>query len=193
MQENKKLIYSIFIAVIVVCGILYVLLVSADEQEQAVIAQAEVKDTSPGTTESNIKPTIYVQICGAVKKEGVYQVSEGTRVFEILEMAGGLTEDADADVVNQAREAIDGERILFPTIQEVENGTFVTEEVPTLVHINTANKEQLMTLPGVGEAKALSIIAFRETNNGFKTIEEIMQVDGIKESMFNKIKDLITL
>lgn len=189
MQEKKKLIYAIFIAIIVVCGMLYVILIRTDKNVDAEVIPAAVLPTN----EANSATEIFVQICGAIKQEGVYQVPKGTRIYQIIELAGGLTKDAATEVVNQAREAQDGEMIVFPTIQAVENGTYVVDGENTLVHINAATIEQLMTLPGVGEAKAKSIIAFREINKGFKTIEEIMKVDGIKQSMFNKIKELITL
>lgn len=193
MQENKKL-YAIFIAVIVVCGILYVLIRRSDEQAETIIGMTPEANI-PLTTQDDhlVSVDIFVQLCGAVARQGVYQVPKGTRVFEVIEKAGGLTDFAAVGVVNQAREAQDGEMIFFPTIEAVETGTYVQSEIVSLIPINTASKDELMTLPGIGEAKAASIMAYRETNNGFKSIEEIMEVDGIKDSMYNKIKALITL
>ncbi len=194
MKESKRMIYAIFIAIIVVCGILYVILIGTDEQKKAMIVKADEVDVpQKNTTVEVVTLDIYVQICGAVKSEGIYSVPEGTRIFEIIKLAGGLTDAAATEVVNQARVAKDGEMILFPTKEEVISGTYAMEGTNALINLNLATKEQLMTLPGVGEAKALSIINYRETNNGFEGIEQIMKVDGIKESMFNKIKDLITV
>lgn len=133
---------------------------------------------------------LYVYVCGAVNQEGVYELSRGSRVYEAVEMAGGFREDADTRNVNQAQLLEDEERIYVPVIgEDVE----MYSEEDGKININRASKEELMTLPGVGESRAESIIKCREEQGAFQSIEDIMQVSGIKEGLFEKIKDLITI
>lgn len=193
MQGIKKLYYAIFIAIILVCGIVYTNIRNNENVEDSFSNQKDTIPQSPSPTETIQETYIYIQLCGAVENEGVYKVAIGTRVFEAIEKAGGLSPDAAIEAVNQAREVKDGEQIYFPTRNEVMTGTYKKETMPSLININTASKEDLMTLPGIGEARALSIIQFREENNGFQCIEDIMRVSGIKEAMFEKIKTLITV
>ena len=148
----------------------------------------------------------YVHVCGAVRVPGVYALAQGSRVYEALLMAGGLTEDASERSVNQAELLWDGEMIFVPTVEEARDGVTgvwagattgdtsakeVMEISDERVNLNTASKTELMTLPGIGQAKAESIVAYRETNGAFSSVEEIMQVDGIKEGLYTRIKDKI--
>lgn len=149
---------------------------------------------------------VYVYVCGAISKPGVYALSQGSRICDLFESAGGLTEDAACDYWNQAKELLDGEMIYVPTCQEVEERGMdnwsatdnlgveeskPSEEQTSKININTATKESLMTLPGIGEAKALAILAYRQTHGAFSTIEELMEIEGIKEGVYSKIKDYI--
>ena len=127
---------------------------------------------------------------------GVYELPEKSRVFEAIEAAGGLTADAEERFINQAALVSDGEQITVLTVEEAEAAGGVTASVPGgagaasgKVNINTASKEELMTLSGIGEARASAIIAYRETGGPFMAIEDIMAVDGIKEKAFEKIKE----
>lgn len=149
-----------------------------------------------GQTES-----VYVYVCGEVKSPGVYELKSDARVFQAIQLAGGMTEEAALDAVNQARTVTDGEQIYVPTIAEAEaQGTGVGEGTSLTgadgnkkININTAGKEELMTLTGIGEAKALSILTYREEHGAFGSIEELMEIEGIKEGVFNKIKEDITI
>lgn len=152
---------------------------------------------------------IYVHLCGAVKKPDVYKIDENTRLVDVIVLAGGLTEDAAGDFVNQASLLEDGQQIYIPTKDEVKEKTpmeFIssepspdkksnnsTENSNGTVNINTASLEELMTLSGIGKAKAKSIVDYRETHNGFKSIEEIKNIDGIKDAVYNKIKASISV
>lgn len=144
---------------------------------------------------------IYVHVCGQVIEPGVYQLSKGARVFTAIEMAGGLTADADSASVNQAQVLGDGQMVYIPAVGEAwsgaEGGTSHSESTDTavdgLVDINTADLETLMTLPGIGQGKAQSILDYRQEHGGFSSIEEIMQVDGIKEGTYAKFKDMIRI
>ena len=140
-------------------------------------------------------------MCGAVNAPGVYEVESDSRVFEAIELAGGVTAEAVPELIDQARTVTDGERIYVPNREEAETGG--TEGLGTKaagildgkkkININTAGKDELMELTGIGEAKAESILKYREEHGSFQSIEELMQIEGIKEGVFNKIKDDITI
>lgn len=131
--------------------------------------------------------SIYVDVCGEVMKPGVYCLSRDARVCDAVFAAGGFTEEADRSRVNQARILSDQEQILVPSIEEEQ------ETDDNLVCINTADAEALTALPGIGEAKAADIIAYREAHGAFSSPEDIMKVPGIKEALYNKIKTKIKI
>lgn len=168
---------------------------------------------NPGTGEGSAEAVIYVHVCGEVAVPGVYEMPAGSRVYEAVELAGGCTENGAADYLNMAQEVTDGMKIQVPDKEEAER---LLESQPGLgagisggasgafagagqageqakVNINTASREELMTLTGIGEARAEDIIRYREEHGGFKKIEDIMKVSGIKEAAFQKIKDSITV
>lgn len=132
---------------------------------------------------------IYVYVCGQVEKPGVYKVAADARVCDALELVGGILEDGNAEILKQAEHMTDGETIYVPSVNEdsPEEGS----KDDGKVNINTASKEELMTLPGIGESKADIIIEYREEHGAFQSIEELMEIQGIKEGVFNKIKDNI--
>lgn len=148
----------------------------------------EMMQTGIDEDEKESSEEIYVYVCGAVVQEGVYRLPKGSRIFEAVELAGGFREDAATTGVNQAQVLEDEMTVYVPTIAEA-----VAEETISdgKVDLNRASKEELMTLSGVGESRAESIIKYREQNGGFQTIEDIMKVSGIKEGLFEKIKDFI--
>lgn len=164
---------------------------------------SEVSET-PGITPEAQK--IFVDVCGAVNQPGVYEMEPESRVFQAIEAAGGMREDASGISVNQAQPISDGQQVYVPTLQEAEEGNLVpaasegqqeTENSTVtengLVNLNTADAQALKTLSGIGDSKAQAILAYREEHGGFSSIEEIMQVPGIKESTFSKIKDKIAV
>ncbi len=153
-------------------------------------------------TEQEKTVTVYVHVSGAVNAPGVYQLPEKSRTYEAIASAGGFRTDADQDYINLAREVADGEKITVLTTEEAralraaEDAAAIAEEGTASsgkVNLNTADLSRLCTLPGVGESRARSIIAYREKNGGFQKIEDIMKVSGIKEGLFEKIRDLITV
>lgn len=168
-------------------------------------AAGTVKNQASEEAVSPEQGICYVYVCGAVKEPGVYALEAGDRIYQAVQAAGGLTEEADFSSVNQAEKVSDGQMIKILTEEEagalgetpasVEGGTAVSEQTETepdgRININLASAEELMTLPGIGRAKADSMISYRENNGGFSSIEEIMQVEGIKEGVFNRLKDSI--
>lgn len=135
------------------------------------------------------KAVLYVHVCGQVKEPGVYELAEGARIYDAVKLAGGLTEEAMEEAVNLAETVADGQQVRIPDREEAER-VFLEEQMQEegLINLNTATKEQLMTLTGIGESRAEDIISYREEYGGFQSIEEIMKVPGIKEAAFAKIK-----
>lgn len=174
-----------------------------DNAEYETVDTAETTTTRTTWTEEESKPELVaVYVCGAVNNPGVYYV-EATAIKETaIEMAGGFCEGADKSYVNLAQFISQGERIYIPTKEETESVSFLEEESQgntdaalqmdgQKININTAGKEELMTLPGIGENKAEAIIEYRQSQGKFCDTDEIMNIDGIKEGVYNKIKDLI--
>ncbi len=165
----------------------------ADEDNEAGIG---VESSSPvsSTEETSVPNICYVHVCGEVKYPGVYALPKGSRIFEAVEAAGGLTPEASDTGLNQAQKIEDGMQLVIPDKEEASQMEKVREEMALgLVNLNTATKEQLMTLPGIGESRAEAILRYREESGGFQSIDEIMQVSGIKEAAYRKIKDRITI
>ena len=171
-------------------------------------ASRQQGSTSGQEPSTGNKADIYVYISGAVEAPGIYVLKEGDRVYQVVEMAGGLTEGASPDGVNQARILEDGEMVRIPTKEEVAKDPSLSEASSAStggsaaassskddgkVNINTADEAQLCTLPGIGESKAKAIISYREENGGFSSIEELTNISGIKEGVYSKIKDLICI
>ena len=174
------------------------------------VTQTEISEANVSVSDVSqreVSPTeLYIHLCGAVKNAGVYKGKQGDRVCDLLEKAGGFSEEASTDYVNLAREVVDGEKIYIPTVLEVdaaketgsEPSMLINTQVEveqssasvSLVNINTASKAELMTLSGIGEAKASAIMEYRE-NNRFEHIEDIKKVVGIKEAVFASVKDKI--
>jgi competence protein ComEA len=135
---------------------------------------------------------IYIHLYGAVKNPDVYEVSEDARLFEVIKIAGGLLEDAAKGSVNLARKVVDGEQI-YVAFEGDEQSAYAMDTIQGKVSLNQGTKEQLMTLTGIGEVRASAIIKHRTQKGPFIKIEDIMLVEGIKEAMFEKIKDDIGL
>lgn len=134
---------------------------------------------------------ICVHVCGQVCQPGVVMLPEGSRAWEAVEAAGGLTGDAAEAAVNLAAVLRDGERLYIPSVdEEISEQGNGGDDGP--VNLNTADAAGLQTLPGIGESRAAEILSYREKHGGFQSVEEIMQVPGIKESIYEKIKDKIT-
>lgn len=175
--------------------------VSESQTETKISAEPKISEI-PMTTEPEM---IFVDVCGAVTIPGVYEIDADSRVFQAIEAAGGLLPEAASSAVNQAQPVSDGQQIYVPTLEEVEEGALPAAIQPAesetgtetsadgVVNINTADASALKSLSGIGDAKAQAILAYREEHGSFSSIEEIMQVPGIKESTFSAIKDKIAV
>lgn len=162
-------------------------------------------EATPGELFEEVAPEeVVVYVCGAVNAPGVYTLSVNSRLYEAVTMAGGFSSEADPAYHNLARSITDGERIYILSVTETkelsaelrvsgEEGAEPAVSKNGILNLNTATAEQLMNLPGIGEAKATAIISYRAKIGQFTDIEEIMNVSGIGEAMFEKIKDKITV
>lgn len=158
-------------------------------------------DSEPQNNSKQKKIVVY--ICGAVKKPGVYEFKSGSRVYDAVKAADGFKKHAVKTAINQARYLEDGEQISIPTIKEFKTNSS-KEEIKQdktasspandkLININTASASELTSLSGIGQSRADAIIEYRETNGSFKDISDIMKISGIKEGVFNKIKNKISV
>ena len=133
-----------------------------------------------------------VYICGAVLNPGVYELELGSRIVAAVEAAGGFLPDAAREAVNLARRLEDGMQITVPTMAEAEaQKTEVFRQEAGLVNLNTASVAELCTLSGIGESKAEAILAYRTEIGAFSSIEQLKEVTGIGDSLFNQIKESV--
>jgi competence protein ComEA len=178
-----------------IVGVLSALFVTAGAViyvRRPVAQPIEILEPSPSSMVSQAEVAVYVT--GAVAKPGVYYLPQESRVQDALEAAGGPTVNADLDRVNLAQRVHDEDQIYVPEIGE--------ENLPTttsggsgegLININTASAAELESLPGIGPVLAQSIVDYRETHGPFGTVEEITEVQGIGQAVFEGIRELITV
>ncbi len=199
----SKMVFVTLVAMIVMCG-------CGDNEPQLVDlsqqtssekhAESEYVDGDDGvTSEVNERKPDEIMICvhisGAVMKPGLYELPEGSRLYDAVMEAGGFSTDAAVDYANLAEVLLDGVKYHIYTNSEIEDmdagsGTISLEShynSAGQLNINLATKEELMNLSGIGEAKALAIIEYRETQGAFKSVEELKNVSGIGEGLFTKI------
>lgn len=184
----------------------------SDESDDITVSEdgisSDIDVTDEGTLETATgSMTIYVDIGGEVNSPGVYEVSEGTRLFQVIEKAGGLTEEADIDVINRAEAVYDGQKILIASYEETEGRAKATNTDGSAnnsasqtysaddekVNINTADSVTLQTIPGIGPSKADRIIEYRNSEGRFNKIEDIKNISGIGDKTFDSIKKYITV
>ena len=146
---------------------------------------------------------IYVHVIGAVNNAGIVEAPKGVRLYEIVELAGGLQENADETLINLAEKVEDGEKIIIPYKENLLTGSSTkkinelykstTSQTYDKININTASIEELKTLTGIGQSTAEKIINYREDISKFEKIDDIKNVSGIGDSKFNSIKDKIVV
>ena len=164
------------------------------EEIEAVVTTVLAEKTEVSTTQETV---IFVDVKGAVKNPGVYQMKSGDRVKDALDAAGGLTKEADSQKVNLAQRVEDQMVIVVPkegeeVVAAITGGATSKEASKEgKVNINTATVEELKTLKGVGEKKAEAIIEYRKKNGSFKTKEDLMKVRGIGKKLFESFEERI--
>ncbi len=176
---------------------------TADDIEEPITEQVSwmdnvATDSDSFCTDVDEEELVPVHVCGAVNNPGLYYMESDSLKADALEVAGGFAPDAALDYINLAEMVTYGEKIYFPYSYELESGYNLGEgqqdqSTNILVNINTATKDELMTLPGIGESKAEAIIKYRENNGPFKSIEDITNIPGIKEGVYNNIKEHIVV
>lgn len=213
-MKKKWLISALTCCLLLIAGICYscsydqqgtgALISTLDDESISLDNDEDVSEsisTCPTSIPSEEKIYIYAHICGAIENPGVYKLEMGARIVDFIQACGGLTADGDGNYINQAEAVVDGQRIYIPTKAELEAlaiddyiaGDWVDadSEAELAVNINKASEKDLMELPGIGEAKAKSIIKYRETQGKFDKVEDLMNIPGIKEGLFNQISTRI--
>lgn len=212
-KKAKRNKFRFVLIVILIAAAAAVYLSGGPDNDKKEIDRIDISELSasengssegPGGGQDDVK-MIYVDIGGAVTVPGVVCIPEGSRVFEALEQAGGVSADADTKSLNLASLCTDGEKIYIPTAAETAadpsinasvsagvSGGGAENAVPK-VNINNADSEILQTLSGIGPSTAQKIIDYREQNGRFGSIEELTEVNGIGEKTFQKLKDHITV
>lgn len=184
--------FHIILAVIFIISIISIYIQDKDRKASFSINSAKIE-------KSDSKIGVYIS--GEIKKEGVYYLDKDSRIANLIDIAGGVTDKADVSKINPAQKLNDSDKVVIPAKKErsIEDEIEIDDENDELkeksssstsgkVNINNATKSELMTLNGIGDATATKIINYRKTNT-FKEIEDIMNVPGIGESKFNNIKD----
>lgn len=212
MLSSKQKTAIIIAGVIVVGIFIFYMSTKANNYDYSAIneiAEEETKEEEEKEqeTKEEISPKeIVVHITGAVQKEGIVRIKEGSRIIDAIEAAGGMTNETNLDMINLAYTVKDGQKIYVPKLSDaervfkegedsniviVDKGTEKDSNSSTKININTANISQLESISGIGESTANKIIQYREKNGRFKTIEEIKNVSGIGELKYENIKDSI--
>lgn len=202
LKIDKKTIKIIIISTGVISALLYNFLYTNNKKNE-IINEVEAEYIEEEIVETK---TIFVDISGEVNIPGLYELNEGARLNDVVNLAGGLTVDADIDSINLAYILSDATKVIIPKREEkeladknnekkvavVNNGMFVSENKTkvesNVINLNTATKEQLKQLDGIGESTAQKIIDYRNENGNFTKIDELKNVSGIGSNKFEKIK-----
>ncbi len=205
LKEHKQMIRPAAIIFIVIAAAVF--FGQNGEKSESAQVSLQLEETPPVTSGEQIagrqpaeaatedredEPEIYIDISGRVKHPGVYSVPAGSRLFEVIEEAGGLLKDAEMDQVNRAEVVTDGQKIIIPAKGE-QTSPVTGMTASGLININTADSITLQEIPGVGPATAEKIIAYRTENGRFAAKEDIKNVSGIGDKTYEKMKDKITV
>lgn len=203
--SDKRTIIKILLVIFILMLALVFRICDSDPEQPELLLPEESSAESDNGSEPAPASEYYIDISGAVANPGIYKVDSETRLFEVVEMAGGTTDKADTDAINQAAFVQDAQKIIIPEISAANTGdTKETDTVYTApteteysyrdgcVNINTASKEELKKLDGIGDVLADRIIEYRE-GMIFKEISDIKKVKGIGDSIYGKIKEKITI
>ncbi len=186
-----KVKHLLYVGAFIICSICGFLMFPKGEETIVI--------SGSSTISGDFAEYVFVHITGEVNEPGIKKVKKQTRIFELIEIAGGETSDADLSKINLASIVKDEQKVIIPSFpKEIEdNGAIIynggSKSVDGLVSINYGTKEQLETLTGIGPQMAQKIISYREENGGFGSLEDIKNVSGIGEAKYEKIKNDITI
>ena len=218
--KKYKYVITIFLFMLIIFYIVFVKVNLKSKEKNLVDNQVVINEVEK--VEVDLKDDlVYVDIKGAVKKPGVYKINSDKKIIDVITIAGGLMENANTDNINLSKKVTDEMVIIIYTNEEVKNSNIVDTVIKVIdkecvcpniqndgcinteindsitnvnktININTATLEELMSINGLGEAKAKAIIKDREENGYFKIIDDLLNVSGIGEALFEKIKEYIT-
>ena len=201
LMFGKKILIIILIIFVIILAVIFI---TKKDEKVEIIQEIGTEENIVTNDENNEIELIVIHIIGCVKNVGIVEVTQGSRIIDVIEAAGGVTEEADINKVNLAYIVKDAQKIYIPSIYDEENIEYITidngENVivddknggkSNMININTATQTELEQLPGIGPSTALKIINYREENKKFSSIEEIKEVPGIGDAKFNNIKDMI--
>jgi competence protein ComEA len=211
--KNKDFIKKAALPVLVVAALLFFWVTGGEKNEiieentdgsniEASDDYENEMDNDTNGSKKNTASEIYVDISGCVNKSGVYCIPQGTRLFQLIEKAGGLREDANVDIINRAEEVYDGQKIIIYSVNDqfsedynpaTSSGNSSSSSSSNKININKANSSELQKIPGIGPKAAEKIIEYRENNGRFFTIEDLKNISGIGEKTFEKMKSHITV
>lgn len=174
------------------------------ESGESGVGQAETGKPGTEISVEDSGRTIAVYVCGEVKVPGVYELTEGMRICDAIEAAGGFTKKAGREYWNLAEPLTDGQMLCVPTEEEAKKRESAVTQMQTasesdglgsaaMVNINTADAALLTSVPGIGQVRAEAVIAYRKEHGSFQQIEDIKKVSGIGDALFAKMKDYITV
>ena len=188
LSGDQKVSKQLLIALAGVVAVASLVLVAVNRPEPPT---GEFSVSADETVNEVSQQFLYVHVVGEVKSPGMYQLPIGARLVDAVFAAGGLTEEADNASVNLARELTDGEQIIVFSISQ--EGEAAGSTASGLVSLNRAGDKELEELPGIGPALAGRIVAWREANGGFKSVQDLLKVSGIGENLLAGVIDLVTL
>lgn len=201
---NKKIMIIIAVAVFVTAIIVISFFNFKKDDELQDLEKFDLEAVKEIKEEKPEAKKIIIHITGCVMNAGIVEVDDGSRIIDVIEKAGGITEEADISKVNLAYIVEDAQKIYIPSISDekgieyvsTENGDNViiedkTKEKKSKVNINKAKQTELEQIPGIGPSTALKIINYRKENGAFTSIEEIKEISGIGEKKFEEIKENI--
>ena len=207
LNKIKKYKKYIYLFIVIICSLIYSnSCIKAKPKEVKYEESLEESSVQEESSKGNLseessqiedeEEKIYVYICGQIKNAGVYELSSKSRLADLVSLAGGFSENANTTYNNLAMHLEDEQKIYIPSIDEkvaspIEETTVNNVASSERLNLNKATEQELMKLRGIGESKAKQIIEYRNKNGGFRSIEDIMKIKGIKKSAFNKIKDNI--
>ena len=218
--KKYKYVITIFLFMLIIFYIVFVKVNLKSKEKNLVDNQVVINEVEK--VEVDLKDDlVYVDIKGAVKKPGVYKINSDKKIIDVITIAGGLMENANTYNINLSKKVTDEMVIIIYTDEEVKNSNIVDTVIKVIdkecvcpniqndgcinteindsitnvnktININTATLDELMSINGLGEAKAKAIIKYREENGYFKIIDDLLNVSGIGEALFEKIKEYIT-